>query len=295
MENQKKIGIILLNYNGYKDTVECIESLEKITYKNIEIVIVDNKSTDDSFINLKKYLDGKHNLIQSGKNKGFAYGNNIGIAFAISEKKVDYVLLLNNDTEVKEDFIEELLKGFEKNNDIEEEVGISCGKILNFYDRNIVWYGGGEINWKRFYGYHIEDHSYDDRKYVTFATGCLMLIKKEVIEKIGYLSEEYFMYYEDVDYCAKVLKAKYKIKYNSKAIIYHKVAASSGGGETEFAIEWNTRNRIRFMNNFRESISKMSFLKAKAFFYGSRIIKMLIYLIKKEKKKSDAVKKGLIK
>ena len=291
MENQKKIGIILLNYNGYKDTVECIESLEKISYRNVEIVIVDNKSTDNSFEDLKEYLAGKHNLIQSGINKGFAYGNNIGIAFAISEKKVDYVLLLNNDTEVEVDFIEELLKGFD---DKSENVGISCGKILNFYDRNIVWYAGGEINWKRFYGYHIEDHSYDDRKYISFATGCLMLIPKDVIEKVGCLSEEYFMYYEDVDYCATILQAGYKIAYNPKSIIYHKVAASSGGGESEFAIEWNTRNRIRFMNKFEKSVGGVIFLKAKTFFYCTRLIKIANYLMKNEKNKVNAVKKGLI-
>ena len=206
----KKVFIILLNYNGYNDTLEAIESLEKIEYKNYSIVVVDNNSTDNSFDILKEKIGKKHYLIKSGKNGGFAFGNNVGISFAL-ENGADYVLLINNDTEVKSDFLNILVDTLEN----KEEVGLATGLILNYYDKSKVWYAGGEINWDKFYGLHVdEDKNVNEIKLepkeITFATGCLMLIKREVFEKIGLLPEDYFMYYEDVDFCANIIKNGYK-------------------------------------------------------------------------------------
>jgi GT2 family glycosyltransferase len=291
----KKVSIILLNYKGTKDTLSCVESLEKIEYDNFEIIIVENDSPDDSYEVLSEAIGNKHTLIKSPSNGGFAKGNNIGINYAL-EKGTDFVLLLNNDTLVEKDFLREMINCYHRN----EAVGMVGCKILYESRRDLIWYGGGELNLKRFYGLHHGEgqkdcEEFNIEKEVTFNTGCVMLIPKEVIEKVGTLPEEYFLYYEDVDYSLSVQEAGYKIFYCPKAVVYHKVSASTGGEESPFAVEWNTRNRIIFMNKFKHKVNKLEFLKAKSFFYSTRIIKLLQYKAKGQEEKAKALKVGIRK
>lgn len=291
----KKVSIILLNYNGYKDTIEAVESLEKIDYDNYEIIVVDNESTDASYEILKEKLDKNHILLKSGKNGGFAYGNNVGIKYAL-EGGAKYLLLINNDTAVEPDFLKRLIQTIEE----EENIGLATGLILNYYNKEKVWYAGGEINWDKFYGFHlgegknIKDISLEE-KTISFATGCLMLIKADVLKEIGFLPEEYFMYYEDVDFCAKLQKGGYKIRYNPKVVIYHKISAASGEEESSFAVEWNTRNRLRFMKKYKAEVAKTKYYKGLIYFYATRIIKIISYLLNKRKDKAGALIKGLSK
>lgn len=290
----KKVAIILLNYCGTEDTLACIESLEKIDYKSFDIIIVDNDSPDDSYERLKKELEGgKHILIKAAGNDGFAKGNNIGIDYAM-EAGYDYVLLLNNDTLVEENFLTELVRCYEEH----ENSGIVGAKILYEGKRNYIWYGGGEIDFKRFYGFHygIEEEDtglYDEEKEIDFITGCVMLIGREVIEKIGGLPEGYFMYFEDVDYCIRVKEAGYSLYYCPTSIVYHKVSAASGGEQSAFSIKWSTRNRIIFMDKFKGKISKQNYFKAKSFFYTTRIIRGFNYLLKGDLEKYKALKEGI--
>jgi len=291
----KKVSIILLNYKGTKDTLSCIESLEKIEYDNFEIIIVENNSPDDSYEILSEAIGNKHTLIKSPSNGGFAKGNNIGINYAL-EKGTDFVLLLNNDTLVEKDFLREMVNCYQRN----KAVGMVGCKILYESRRDLIWYGGGELNLKRFYGLHHGEgqknsEEFNIEKEVTFNTGCVMLVPREVIQKVGTLPEEYFMYYEDVDYSLSVQEAGYKIYYCPKAVVYHKVSASTGGEESPFAVEWNTRNRIIFMNKFKHKVSKLEFLKAKGFFYSTRIIKLLQYKAKGQEEKAKALKVGIRK
>lgn len=289
----KKVFIILLNYNGYEDTIEAVKSLESITYNNYEIVVVDNASTNSSFDILKEEMGERHHVMSSGANKGFAFGNNVGIDFAM-KKGADYVLLINNDTTVEKDFLEPLVESAEE----DKNVGLTTGLILNYYNKDIIWYGGGELNWNKFYGYHISEgkelrDTVQEKKEITFATGCLMLIKKEVIEKLGGLPEEYFMYYEDVDFCAKLKENNYKIIYDPSSIIYHKISAASGESESPFAIEWNTRNRLRFMNKYKNNTSKLKFKAIKTYFYLTRVIKTFKYIKENRNDKVKALIKGI--
>ena len=289
----KKVFIILLNYKGIKDTLEAVESLENIDYSNFEIIIVDNNSPDNSLNLLKKALGKKHTIISSGKNGGFAFGNNVGIKYAM-ERNADYVLLINNDTTVEKDFLSHLVKSMGE----QENVGIATGLILNYYDKEKIWYNGGEIKWSKFYGYHKdEDKKISDvnliEREITFATGCLMLINCEIIRRVGYLPEEYFMYYEDVDFCAKIQDEGYKIWYNPKSIIYHKISGASGESESPFAIEWNTRNRLKFMGIYKYKSSCFKYLCFRVFFYSTRVIKLLQYIFKGRRDKAVALLKGL--
>jgi GT2 family glycosyltransferase len=290
---EKKVGIILLNYKGVKDTIECVKSLEKISYKNLHIIIVDNHSQDGSYEKLKNSLDSKHIIIEAKANGGFAKGNNIGIDYAL-KMGCDYILLLNNDTLVEKDFLTELVNCYE----VHKDAGIVGCKILYESKRDLIWYAGGEINLKRFYGFHYGEGQKDSgefnrEKEISFTTGCVMLIGRDVLEKVGKLPEEYFMYYEDVDYCLTVQEAEYKIYYCPSAVVYHKVSASSGGEASAFAIKWNTRNRIIFMNKFKYKVSKPSYIIGKLFFYSTRVIKLMEYYIKGDADKGKALLTGI--
>lgn len=289
----KKVAIILLNYCGAKDTLECIESLEAIDYKNYEIIIVDNNSPDNSYEILKQSIGDKHTLIKAESNGGFAKGNNIGINYAL-KRGCDYVLLLNNDTIVEKDFLSHMIACYESNS----KVGIVGCKILYYDIKDYIWFAGGEINYKRFYGAHygegqLDRAEFNVEKKITFATGCVMLISAEVIKTVGMLPEEYFMYFEDVDYCLRVQDKGYDIFYCPKAVVYHKVSATSGGQLSPFSIRWSTRNRLIFMEKYKEKVSRREYLKAKTFFYNTRRLRILSCYIKGKKEEARAIKEGI--
>lgn len=286
------VYIILVNYNGYSDTIECVDSLRKIRYENYKIIIVDNASTDKSLNKLNDLLKDCI-IIESQKNLGFAGGNNLGIKYAV-KKKANYILLLNNDTLVEPNFLEEMLNSFYK----DKNIGAVGCKIMYYPKKNIIWYGGGKIDWFKFTGVHfgmreVDKGQYNEEKDINFMTGCCMLIKKEVFEKVGLLRQDYFMYLEDVDFCVKLKNNKYKIWYNPKAKIYHKVGLSSGGEESPFSIKWATRNRLIFMNKYKSNVGKFNFIFSKMFFYVTRFIKFIVFFLKGENDKSKAILDGI--
>ena len=291
----KKVSIILVNYNTTQDTIECIKSLRNINYKNYDIIIVDNKSREDEFNNLNEYVKDKKEciLIRADKNGGFAYGNNIGINLA-KKKNSDYILLLNSDTEVEKDFLNHLVLAIEDN----EKVAIAIGKINYFSDRNKIWYGGGKIDWNNYVGVHFGENSYDNGQYdkkreVTFATGCVMLINAKIDTSIE-LPEEYFMYFEDVDFSARLINEGYKIIYEPKSIIYHKIGGSSGGEQSPFTVKWANRGRLIFMNKYKSKNNSIKFILIKIKFYITRLIKFIIFLLKGENKKAEGLIEGII-
>ncbi len=282
-----KIFIILLNYNNYIDTIECIKSIKE-NEKQIEyeIIVVDNKSTNNSVEELEK-IEGIH-LIKAEDNKGFSHGNNLGIEYAINNK-AEYLLLLNNDTIITENSISKIYKEMTKHND----VGIMGARIMYHEDKNKINYIGGRVNWnkgtviiERKGKTYIEEKQ--DFKYTEFVTGCCMLIKKETIEKLGYLPEQYFMYYEDIDYCVNAKRHGYKLGVCLNSIIYHKESASSGGMQSAFSIKWNTRNRLIFIERY---VQKK--VLALTWFYTTRVIVIMKYLLKGERDKISALLEGI--
>ncbi|WP_238903668.1 glycosyltransferase family 2 protein [Clostridium sp. YIM B02506] len=289
--DKPSVYVVLVNYNGYEDTEACIKSLRNIHYYNYKIVVVDNASTDDSYNKLEKIKEDVI-LIKSEKNLGFSGGNNIGIKYAL-QQGADYIMLLNNDTLVEPDFLNIMIDTAESS----ENLGIVGCKMMYYPQNDIVWYGGGYIDWNKYSGVHenqgTKDSQDDNVREVTFLTGCCMLIKRSTIEKVGYLSEEYFMYLEDLDYCAKVLDNNLRIIYNPEAKIYHKVSASTGGEESSFAIKWGTRNRFIFFKKFSKSKSFVNKLKIFLFLIISRIVKFAILLAKGNIEKSKNLMIGL--
>ena len=252
-EKEPFVAIILLNYCNYKDTIACVETLKKIEYSNYLIIIVDNHSPNESLEKLNELKDSQIRIVDSGKNGGFAYGNNIGIQCAL-ENGSDYVLLINNDTLVEPDFLSKLVDNgvYKANGDI-----ISCRIMYNF-DRNKVWYAGGEIDWNNLRATHLginEKTDLNDKmREISFVSGCCMLISRSCIERVGMLPEEYFMYYEDMDYCQHAKEEGAKLIYVPSSVIYHCVSASGGGSNSSFVIEWNNRARRKFYKKYKYNI-----------------------------------------
>jgi hypothetical protein len=254
---QKKVFIIILNWNGKDDTIECIKSIKDNTYKNYEIIVVDNGSEDDSVSKIKRCFP-KVNVVENERNFGFAGGNNIGIRHAV-ESDADYILLINNDTTVDENFLQELVKAGELDN----KVGILGPKIYFYKEPKKIWFAGGKVNWLKNKGTHIglgeiDSVQYNNKKEVDYLTGCCLLVKREVVEKIGGLSEDYFLYYEDVDFSLRAKKAGYKCLYVPESVIYHKVSRSTKPGSPSY-IYYHTRNGL-VLSKRNGSITSVFFL-----------------------------------
>ena len=284
----KRVSIILVNYKNYYDTLECLESLKKINYHNISIIVVDNDSKDNSVEILRKHMDNRVKIVESGFNGGFAFGNNIGIRMALEENS-DYVLLLNNDTIVDKDFLTPLICVAEK----DENVGIVSSRIMFYPETDIIWYAGGKVDWNNLRAIHyglkekITD-KYLNETTVDFASGCCMLIPKKVIGAVGLLPEEYFMYYEDMDYCIKVMDKGFKIKYVPESVIYHSVSSSSGGDGSPFTIEWQARSRRIFWEKYSSRFSFISQIYVQLKCECRELLKCLIG--KSEKNKMESIR-----
>lgn len=272
----KNIYISILNYNGAKDTIECLESLQKVQRDGFElhILVIDNASKE-TFV-LPKDFQQKYSvtIVRTEENKGFAGGNNVAMKLAL-EKGADYVLLLNNDTTVHENFLTELFSTAES----DEKIGIVAPKIYfvkgsEFHkDRyktgdigNVIWYAGGIFDWGNVIGSHrgvdeVDHGQYDTKEPTAFASGCCMLIKIEVLQKIGLFDEKYFLYYEDNDLVFRVKKAGYKIMYSPKAVVWHKNASSTGGSGSSMQDYYITRNRLLFGLGYAPLRSKIALVK----------------------------------
>lgn len=251
------VSVILVNYNGAKDTIECISSIEKTAETEYRIIVVDNKSTDESIFELreaqKKY---QFDLIESPENKGFSAGNNIGICKAIS-LGTDYVWLLNNDTLVESSTMSQLMNGF-CNSPL---CGMTIGKILFEGKKDTVWYAGGTFNKgiaRTIHDHYGEkDNSHEKEMHtVSFATGCCMLISRKAIEKVGLMDEDYFLYEEDTDYCLRFVNCGFEIKYVPQAIIYHKVSASTGAS-SPLSQYYACRNKYLLIKKNYKGIGKI--------------------------------------
>lgn len=214
-----------MNYNGAEDTIDCLNSLLNSTYKKILTIVVDNLSTDNSIEVLKeKEEELCFTLICSPKNNGFSAGNNIGIRYAF-DHGCSHVLLLNNDTVITPYFLTEMMK-------YDDGKTALTGTILYYWKKEEIWYGGGTVN--KFTGKTVHLHKGESIKSVgtepeviSFISGCEMLIPQQVIDSIGLMDEDYFLYGEDVDYSLRISNHGFGLKYVPSSIIYHKVNAST--------------------------------------------------------------------
>lgn len=272
----KKVFISILNFNGKKNTLECIESLRKISISNVEltVLIIDNASTEELVLGDIPSENMDLKLIREEKNLGFSGGHNVGIKYAIT-RNADYLLILNNDTYVDKSFLEELLKIAEK----DAQIGILSPKIYfapgfefhrSRYKKNetgkVFWYAGGEMDWDNIIGHHrgvdeVDNGQFDKTEETELATGCCMMIKKEVFDKVGMFDDKYFLYYEDADLCMRAKKNGFKIMYTSKSVIWHKNAGSAGGSGSVLQDYYITRNRLLFGFRYAPARSKLALFR----------------------------------
>lgn len=272
----KKISVVLVNYGDRENTIECLDSfldLRKDKF-SLQVIVVDNLPSKRIKIEEEKYKSVNLQLIYNDSNKGFSGAMNIGIKLALDSQS-DYTLIQNNDTFVKKDFLQILYDFMEKN----KEVGIVSPKIYfakgyefhkdKYSEKElgkVIWYAGGRMDWKNVIGSHVgvdevDQGQFDKNLETDFATGCSMLVSREVFEKIGLLDEKYFLYYEDNDLCQRAKKAGFKIFFVPESVVWHKNAGSTGGSGSGIQDYFITRNRLFFGMKYCSFRSKVALAK----------------------------------
>jgi GT2 family glycosyltransferase len=275
----KTIGIVILNFNGIYDTVECLESLSQVTMPKdcvMKIVVIDNASKERvkhqiSSIS-EKYKKMDVHVVENVENKGFTGGNNDGMKFLLDEG-ASYVVLLNNDTIVSPSFLSNLIQSSEKNPHAIVGPKIYFAPGFEYHDRykkseqgHVIWYAGGIIDWDNMYCSHrgvdeVDLGQYDKPGETPFVTGCCMLIPREVIEMVGYLNNNYFAYLEDVEYCLRALKHGFSLRYEPSSVIWHKNAQSSGKSGSNLHVYYQTRNRMMLGLHYAPVRTRLALLR----------------------------------
>jgi GT2 family glycosyltransferase len=239
-ETQPLVSIVLLNWNNYRDTIVCIQSLKKIDYNNYLIVIVDNCSAGDDVKILRGIVPENVKIIQNPSNLGFTGGCNVGIEYSQSIG-AEYTLLLNNDTEVDPSFLANLVFAIQS----DQNVAIATPCIFYHAKPNTIWMAGGHINKFRASGVsNTKENNSIEIKKISFASGCCMLLRNDIIKKVGSFNEKFFAYVEDVELCLRVIKNNNSIIYVPQSRIYHKVNATSTGSRKTLPLYYVTRNRL---------------------------------------------------
>lgn len=288
------VVFIVLNWNGWEDTIECLESINDINYPNYHVILVDNASQDDSLSKIKNYCSCKaeylklnqgsdwqknrtknvveidfkdlnsvkidtNNLLNSYKlenlilikndeNYGFTGGNNIALNYAHNNLKPDYYLLLNNDTTVEPEFLKNMIDSVYSY----ANVGFAGPKIYYYNSKevsNLLSFAGGTINLNTSEPSPIGTDETDNGQYnkdriVDYIEGSCMLVSYEVCEAVGFFNQDYFTYWEEIDWCIRGKKAGFKTIYTHKAKIWHKCYGSDTGA---LSIYYMIRNRFIFM------------------------------------------------
>lgn len=240
-----RVAILLVNWNGLADTQACLASLQKATYPNAFVVVVDNGSTDGSVPALRAAFP-EITLVEAGENLGFVGGNNLALdrAWALGAQ---YALLLNNDTEVDPGFLEPLVEAAEA----DPRVGI-VGPTIYFYGQpTVIWSAGGAIDWGRGVTHMLGLNEPEQGQFgaaprpVDFVTGCALLIKREVVAQVGPLDPRFFAYFEEVEWCARVTRAGYRCLHEPRSRLWHKITLDNRGSPQ--VMYYMTRNRLLFL------------------------------------------------
>ncbi|HTR80549.1 MAG TPA: glycosyltransferase family 2 protein [Bacteroidota bacterium] len=296
--HRPKVCVILLNWNGAEFTIPCVESLLAQSYDRVEIVVVDNGSTDDSRSLLDKKFGKSICLLPLEENKGFTGGNNIGIRHAL-QNGADYVLVLNNDTIADRKFVEELVVLAES----DKRIGVVTGKIFYYDEKELLWFAGGDVQ-RGILGFkhrgllEKDNGKYDAVEESQFVTGCCMCVRREVFRTVGLFDDRYFIYSEDADFCLRVLQQGYSLMYTPRALLYHKESASmrkntlhSGGGTVSSRQYYlSTRNRIFTIRKHSPPAEKVMSLAA---VFLETLLRSAFFVAKKRWEKLSWIWRGL--
>ena len=284
------VAIILVNWNGLDYTKACLESLSKINFSDYKVILVDNASENEEGQHLKTSFP-EIELIQNSKNLGFAGGNNVGIRWAL-EHGFSHVCLLNNDTQVEPDFLEEMVLKFR----LGKSTGIVQPMILFLHQPKEIWSAGGK--WLSNLGraitlgdreplvnYRVKSTNLD------WATGCCMLVSREAILKSGLLNEQFFLYFEDVEWSLRIRSHGFGIELAPKSILYHEAGAASKKSHSEGVLSpkvfyYHVRNQFLLI---RQQKAPLGYL----YHLGRFLLWMFYFLGRGRFQKLKAVEKGI--
>jgi GT2 family glycosyltransferase len=306
-----KVYIVLVNYNTWEDTIECIESLKKIDYPNYQIIVVDNNSPNDSIKFLKEFFEGKlevwispYNplrkyifppsqkpfkyvfmeendikkkskfededvdqiiLIKANKNKGFAAGNNIAIKYALKKDDFEYIWILNPDTIVDKNSLKELIRCSKE----DDSIGLIGSKLMEYYSPDKIQSLGGLYNpliaSMKYPTSRKEINDTDTNTYIYYPQGASMLVKKDFIKDVGLMCEDYFIYFEEIDWVIRGMQKNWKASYCESSVVYHKEGASIGSNKistnrSDLSEFFFHRNRIIFTKKFFKNFIPLVYL-----------------------------------
>lgn len=278
----KKVAIILVNWNSFYHTDNCINSLKKVNYKDFDIIVVDNASEDNSGKELKEAHPGII-LLESPVNTGFSGGNNTGLKYSIREHYT-YSFLLNNDTFVGPGLLDELSAYMDEH----EDAGACQSKIFYRSNPHILWNGGSVYNRalgitysRRFL--RREGKRQQSIHEVDWLTGCAFFIRNSVLEKTGLLSGNMFMYYEDVDLSMRIKDKGYRLLFFPGSVVYHIAGASLKSrkkGKEGFLnprVHYlNFRNKIWFLKKYTPFYFVPTVILFNSLYYGASLLYFLI-------------------
>ena len=271
-----KVAIIVLNWNGWQDTIECLESLQRITYPNYQIIVVDNGSTDDSVKQIREKFPHL-TLIEANKNLGYAGGNNVGIKYAL-KSEAKYMLITNNDTEViNPEFLNQMLDVMKT----DRKIGILGPKVLNSKGQiqNTILYVPTLFNClKESFGLRFgikKSRDYSTPQQVDVVSGVCWLIHADIINEVGLLDEDYFMYAEEQDYCYRAKKAGWGIMYSPIESVLHKKGSGDENDRQRMYRQYifTRRNLVLFL---RKHFGFWKALVLAGLFLVSNILKIVL-------------------
>lgn len=313
MNTVAKVYIVIVNYNGWSDTIECLESVYKNDYQHYQVIVIDNQSTDDSIRMIQRWCDGdidvlshleqfvhplikkpvrysyidydegfdtnkKVNndliIIRNSENNGFAAGNNIAIKYAMLQNDFEYIWLLNNDTVIECGSLVDLVAGFEEHPDC-----AAVGSKIMYYDNPHILQSIGSVD----HATVIKDSQtsdygqYDQDMAVDDIMGASLLVHKKAIDDVGMMPEQYFLYGEETHWCHDFIKYGFKLYYIHKSRVYHKKSVSTGGSRSPLTLYYQTRNSYILAKN---TLDKKTYLRY--FLYNTlrrlkRSMKLLFY------------------
>jgi len=274
-----KLALVTVDFHGHEDTLELLQSCRKLDWAGtkFKFFVVDNGSSTPLPKHLEKDFPGVK-VLRTGTNKGFAGGFNVGLKAAY-KWGADFVLIVNNDVLFGDKkIIGKLLDTFSN-----KDAGVVAPKIYfapgfeyrkDKYKKKdigrVIWFAGGTFDWKTFQSEHwgldeVDGGKYDLIEETSTLCGCCVMIKREVLEKVGYFDEDYFAYYEDNDYLVRLIRKGFKSFYNGKTFIYHKVSRTAGIG-SPWSDYFLVRNKFFFGLKYANFKTRL-FLLGNAFYY----------------------------
>lgn len=254
-----EIAIVVLNWNNSPDTVECLQSLERLDRSACRIVLVDNGSTNDSVQVIRRGFPGVI-VLETHQNLGYAGGNNVGVRYALAQD-ADYICILNNDVTVTPNFLAPML------NDLEEhaDLGIATPLIADMAEPAKVWALGSAVDWRsgvvrRLHaGEAVELLLHRGSIEVDVASGAAMLVKREVFTRVGLMDEAFYLYYEEIDWCLRARQAGFRILAVPSSLVWHKVSATLGQA-SPVVDYYMLRNHLRFISQHWSGSTRLALL-----------------------------------